>query len=104
MTDHVAVRHAQVIAHAATVRATGDRVGAAAQAGRAVRPGLEAYGKLCVMVPTMLGALQDVLVGGIASAADSLHDTAARLVTTAQQYEATDVGRAQAFDEIRARR
>jgi hypothetical protein len=101
MTDHVAVRRAELVAHAATVRAAGDRVAAAAQAGRAVRPGPEAYGKLCVIVPATLGALQDVLVGGIASAAGSLHDTADRLVTTAQQYDATDGRRAQVFDEIR---
>ena len=104
MTEQVAVRGAELVARAGTVRAAGDRVGAAARAGSAVGLGSEAYGKLCVMVPAMLGPLQDVLVGGIASAAESLHDTASRLVTTAQQYEATDGRRARAFDEIRVRR
>jgi hypothetical protein len=104
MRDHVAVRHPGLVTHAATVAAIGDEVGAAARAGRAVRPGPEAYGRLCVMVPAMLSALQDVLVDGIASAADSLHDTAARLRTTAQSYEATDRRRAEVFDAIRPAR
>jgi hypothetical protein len=51
----------------------------------------------------MLGALQDAVVDGIASAADALYATAGRLTTTAQQYAATDGGRSQAFDEIRTR-
>lgn len=104
MTDHVAVRHRELLAHAGTVRASGDHIDAAADAGRAVRLGPEAYGKLCVMVPAMLGALQDVMVDGMASAAGSLRDTAGRLITTVRHYEATDGRRAQVFDEIRARR
>lgn len=102
MHDHLAVRHPGLLAHATSVAAIGDEVSAAARAGRAVRPGPEAYGRLCVMVPAMLSALQDVLVDGIASAADSLHDTASRLRTTAQSYEATDRRRAEAFDTIRS--
>jgi hypothetical protein len=103
VSDHVAVRSDELVAHAGTVRGAGDRVGAEAAAGRAVRAGPEAYGQLCVMIPAMLGALQDAVVDGIASAADALYATAGRLTTTAQQYAATDGGRSQAFDEIRAR-
>jgi hypothetical protein len=99
MHEQVTVRHPDLVTHAGTVTAIGDRVGVAAQAGRAVRASSAAYGKLCVMVPAMLGALQDVLVDGIASAADSLHDTATRLRTTAEAYEATD---RRASDNIRS--
>jgi hypothetical protein len=101
MRDQVTVRHPDLVTHAATVTAAGDRVSTAAQAGRAVRPDSDAYGKLCFMVPAMLGALQDVLVDGIASAAESLHDTATRLRTTAEDYETTDRRRAEAFGNIR---
>jgi hypothetical protein len=102
MFEQVSVRHPDLITHAATVSAIGDQVTTAAQAGRAVRPGPDAYGKLCLMVPAMLGALQDVLVSGIDSAADSLRETSVRLRTTAQSYEATDQRRAEVFDAIRS--
>jgi hypothetical protein len=42
------------------------------------------------MVPVMLGALQDVLVDGIATAAESVQDTGARLRATAADYDAAD--------------
>jgi hypothetical protein len=101
MQPQVAVHHPDLITHAAAVSAIGDEVVTAAQAGRVVRPSGEAYGKLCVLVPAMLAGLQDVLVDGIASAADSLHDTAARLRTTAEGYAATDQQSADMFDSIR---
>ena len=102
MFEQVAVRHPDLVTHASTVSAIGDQVTIAAQAGHTVRPGPEAYGKLCVMVPAMLGALQDVLVSGIDSAADSLRETSVRLRTTAHSYEATDQRRAEVFDAIRS--
>jgi hypothetical protein len=101
VSDHVAVRHPDLLAHAARVAAIGDDIATAAEAGRAVRAGPDAYGRLCVMVPVMLGALQDVLVGGITSGAETLHDTAARLRSTAEVYESADRRRATVFDDIR---
>jgi len=98
MTDRfVEVRPQDLVTHAGHVEAVADQVTTAAQAGAAVRPGTDAYGKLCVMVPLMLGALQDVLVDGIRSAAGSLDDTGARLRTTAESYRATDESRRQAL-------
>ena len=102
MHEQVTVRHPDLVTHAATVSAIGDQVGVAARAGRAVRPGPEAYGRWCALVPAMLGALQDVLVDGIDAAGEALHDTAARLRTTAEGYQATDQRRAEAFDNIRS--
>jgi hypothetical protein len=100
MSDRIGVRPADLVAHAGHVEAVGDRVATAKQAGAAVRAGSDAYGKLCVMVPVMLGALQDILVDGIGAAADALHDTGGRLRTAAQSYEATDRQRAQVTDRI----
>jgi hypothetical protein len=101
MSDQVGVRHAELVSHAGHVDGIGDQVAGAAQAGSAVRAGNDAYGKLCVMVPVMLNALQDILIEGIRSAADSLHDTGARLRTTASEYESTDRRRADGFRSIR---
>jgi hypothetical protein len=101
MTDRVGVRHGELATHAGHVERIGDQVATAARAGAAVRAGNDAYGKLCVMVPVMLNALQDILIDGISSAADSLHDTAARLRTTATEYETSDRNRADIFRGIR---
>lgn len=100
MADHVAVRHAELIAHAGHVEAIGERVTIAASAGSAVRAGADAYGRLCVMVPVMLNALQDVLVDGIHASAESLRDTGARLRATASEYKSTDRRRADGFRGI----
>jgi hypothetical protein len=104
MTDQFGVRHAELVTHAGHVEGIGDRVATAARAGAAVRAGNAAYGKLCVMVPVMLNALQDILSDGINSAADSLHDTGVRLRTTATEYETTDQRRADTFKGIRGDR
>jgi hypothetical protein len=101
MSDQVGVRHAELVAHAGHVETIADQVRTAAQAGSSVRAGSDAYGKLCAMVPVMLNALQDILVDGINAAAESLHDTGARLRTTASDYETTDQRRAEAFKGIR---
>jgi hypothetical protein len=100
MTDQVGVRHAELVTHAGHVEAIGDRISMAASAGASVRAGNDAYGKLCVMVPVMLNALQDVLVDGINAAAGSLHDTGVRLRATASDYETTDRRRADVFQAI----
>jgi hypothetical protein len=100
MSDQVAVRHAQLVTHAGHVEDIASRVSTAASAGSAVRAGNEAYGKLCVMVPVMLNALQDILIDGISSAAESMHDTGARLRTTAAEYEGTDQRSANAFKAV----
>ena len=76
--------------HAGHVEAVADEVAAAAGAGRVVRAGSGAYGQLCVMVPAMLGVLQDILVDGLDECASSLRDTGARLRTTASEYDASD--------------
>ena len=93
MTDHFGVRPQNLVVHAGHVEAIAAQVTTAAEAGAAVRPGPDAYGKLCVMVPVMLGALQDVVVDGMRAAADALDDTGARLRTTAESYRATDESR-----------
>ena len=100
MTDRVGVRHAGLVTHAGHVEAIADQVATAAGAGGAVRADSGAYGQLCVMVPAMLNALQDILAGGMDEAVESLRDTGARLRTTAGEYEATDRHRAEVFKSI----
>ena len=90
MAEQFGVRPGDLVALAGRVEDVGDRVTTAAQAGAAARAGGDAYGKLCVLVPVMLNALQDVLVDGITAAAGSLHDTGARLRATAADYDAAD--------------
>ena len=102
MLPQVTVHHPDLVTHAATVSAIGDEVATAEQAGRVVRAGGDAYGKLCAMVPAMLAGLQEAMADGIGSAADSMHDTATRLRATAESYAATDQRTAEAFDIIRS--
>ncbi|MEV4345003.1 type VII secretion target [Actinoplanes sp. NPDC049596] len=94
MSDQLSVRHTELATHASHVEAVADGVATAAGAGRAVRAGDGAYGQLCVMVPAMLNALQDILVDGLDRCAESLHDTGAKLRTTATEYEASDTSSA----------
>ena len=90
MSSGFGVRPTELTAHAGRVAAIGERVASAAQAGAAARAGPDAYGRLCGVVPVALNLLQDVLVDGISSAAESLQDTGQRLRATAADYEATD--------------
>ncbi|MET0423457.1 MAG: type VII secretion target [Actinoplanes sp.] len=90
----VAVPPQDLMAHAAHVESISDNVATAAGTGPV---GNDAYGKLCVMVPAMLNALQDVLTAGLRTTADSLADTGARLRTTANDYETTDRSEASRF-------
>ncbi len=99
-TDRFGVRHADLITHAGHVEDVARKFTTAAAAGAAARAGGDAYGKLCVMVPVMLSALQDVLIEGINAAAESLQDTGARLRTTATEYKTTDQQRATTFKTI----
>jgi hypothetical protein len=77
---NLAVRHSDLITHAGRVEAT------APSAGRAVRAVIDAYGKLCAMVPVMLNALRD---------------TGGRSRTAAEEQEVTDRHGAGAFRSIR---
>jgi hypothetical protein len=104
MPELVGVRSAELFTHAGGVEAIAGRVSAAASAAAAVRAGRDAYGQLCVMVPVMLDTLQDALADGIRSAAESLHDTGARLRTTAAEYDTTVRRRAGIFNVVRAGR
>jgi Excreted virulence factor EspC, type VII ESX diderm len=104
MTDAITVRAEELSTHALTVAAISEAVTeqAGPRSGDAVRaPGLQAYGRLCVLVPSMLGEVQVALTGAVESAADSLADTADRLWATAQAYEAADRRRAEAFADVR---
>jgi hypothetical protein len=90
-----------LVGHADHLGVIAERIATAQGAGDSVRARSGAYGQLCVMVPIMLDGLQQVLVDAIGTAAESVHDTAARLIAAADHYESTDVTTAEAIGRIR---
>lgn len=88
--DGLAVTPDDLVNHAGRVEAVAADMATAVQAGAAARPGPEAYGKLCVIVPVLLGELQDMVVDGMQQAERSLRDTADRLRQTAAGYRDAD--------------
>ena len=88
--EGVSVRPADLIAHAGHVDAVAAEIGQARQAAATTAPGPDAYGKLCVIVPVLLGQLQGMVVDGVAAAEQSLRDTAGRLRDAAAGYSDTD--------------
>jgi excreted virulence factor EspC (type VII ESX diderm) len=78
-----------------------DDIGAAKQAGDAVRLDAQAYGKLCTMVPVLLGVLQSMVIDGIDTAAHSVSDTAQRLRTASTGYQSSDQRSRDSFDRLR---
>jgi Excreted virulence factor EspC, type VII ESX diderm len=88
--EGVSVRPADLIAHAGRVDVVAAAVGQARRAAATTAPGPEAYGKLCVIVPALLGQLQGMVVDGVVAAEQSLHDTAGRLREAAAGYADTD--------------
>lgn len=88
------VDSAALVSHAGEVDAVGDGLSSAAQAGQAVQTGIEAYGQLCQFVPALLNNLQQAIVDGMTTAAESAHDTADRLRSVAAGYDSADGGAA----------
>ena len=99
--DGVAVTPGDLHAHAAKVDEIAERVTTAKEAGDAVRLDAGAYGKLCVMLPVLLGGLQGLVIDAIDAASRSLHDSGARLRTAAQGYQTADGNAAARHDRIR---
>jgi hypothetical protein len=102
--EELRVRPEDLVAHAARIGTVAGQVETARQAGEAVRPSADAYGRLCTIVPILLGGLQDLVVDGIDAAADSLRDTGERLRITARGYESTDAGNAADLNRARSGR
>lgn len=97
MSDHFSVFTRDLVAHSNSVDRIGDRVKEAGDAGRTVRTGGEAYGKLCGFLPPLLAGLQDALIQGITNSATELRDTAQKLRTSAERYDATDAKSAESI-------
>jgi Excreted virulence factor EspC, type VII ESX diderm len=100
--DRVEVSSADLTRHAGRLDRIADGLATAQQAGQAVRLGASAYGQLCAMLPVLLDGLQQVLVDGIDTAANSVRDTAGRVRTAAGSYNAADSRSAAALDRLRA--
>lgn len=94
MSDEFSVITQDLVAHARTVGTIGDGVREAADAGRSVRAGGDAYGKICTFLPPLMGVMQDILIQGIADSAGDLVDTAEKLRVTAEHYDSTDASSA----------
>jgi Excreted virulence factor EspC, type VII ESX diderm len=88
--DEVAVTPATLLRHAARIDVAASEVAQAKQAGDTVRVDNVAYGQLCVIVPTLINSLQDIVLDAIGVADASLHDTAQRLRSVADSYLETD--------------
>lgn len=99
--DHLDVRPADLVSHAAAIEDVAGEVATSKQAGDAVRLDVGAYGKLCTIVPALLNSLSEMLVDGIDTAAGSLRDTGSRLRTAAGDYQATDEQAAATHRQIR---
>lgn len=99
MSQPVQVTPEALRRHATHLDAVADDLGTARRAGDITRPGPEAYGKLCVIVPVMLDQLQAPLVEAIGVAAQSVRDTADAVIGAASDYEFTDETAAAAIRE-----
>jgi hypothetical protein len=99
--DGIDVSPSDLAAHADHVEGIANQVATAKQAGDTVRLGAGAYGKLCTIVPVLLGGLQCLLVDGIDAASHSLHDTGGRLRTAAEGYRSADERTQARHDRIR---
>jgi hypothetical protein len=100
-SGEVQVNSAALVSHAGEVDRIGDGLTTAVQAGEAVRMGNEAYGVLCQFVPVLLNGLQQAMVDGMVTAADSVHHTAEALRSVAAGYDAAD---GNAVDRLRTTR
>jgi hypothetical protein len=94
------VTPAALRAHAGHVEQDAGAVEVAKQAADVIYPGLDAYGKLCLMVPVMLGDLQDTVVAAIAEAGTSLRNSAQRVRDAADLLESADLDGATDIDGV----
>ncbi|MET8318479.1 type VII secretion target [Micromonospora sp. NPDC005189] len=102
--DGIHVDPADLTTHAGRLDRCAGNLDTAQQAGQHVRLGVDAYGQLCAMMPTLLDDLQRTLVDGIGTAAGSVRDTAGKLRTGADRYRASDAHAKQLLDGVRQRR
>ncbi|MFG1673096.1 type VII secretion target [Micromonospora sp. NPDC049282] len=99
--DGIHVEPEDLTTHAHHVERIAGELTTAKQAGEATEPGIDAYGKLCLSVPVLLGELQGMVVDGMAAAAESVHGTADRLRETAASYRRNEELTAARLDGIR---
>jgi hypothetical protein len=99
--DGIHVAPSNLVGHATGIEGAAGDIATARQAGDEVRLDAQAYGKLCTIVPVLLGGLQDLMLDGMDAAIGSLHDTGGRLRTAAQAYRSTDQDRRAAHRQLR---
>lgn len=101
--DGIQVAPDDLIRHATRLDHSAGNLDTARQAGQHVHLGADAYGQLCAVMPLLLDTLQQTLVHGVDTAADSVRDTAGRLRTSADRYRASDARAEQALRRVRNR-
>ena len=89
-SDAFQVHAGNLVTHAGEVNQIGDGLTTAAQAGQAVQTDTGAYGQLCQFVPALLNGLQQAMVDGMTTAAESVHDTAESRVPGRHGSEQSD--------------
>jgi len=96
----VAVQTEDLLEHAKQIDGHAGALGTVLDAAAATAPGMNAYGHLCAMVPSLLGDLQQRIVGGLSAAEESLVSTAAGLRRSAADYEQAERHSATAFKQV----
>ncbi|MFC8848979.1 MULTISPECIES: type VII secretion target [unclassified Micromonospora] len=102
--DGIRVDPDDLTTHAAHLERCAASLDTARQAGQHVRLGADAYGQLCAIMPALLDGLQRTLVDGVDTAARSVRDTAGRLRSSAERYQASDARAEQLLHQIQDRR
>ncbi|BCY13409.1 type VII secretion target [Actinoplanes sp. L3-i22] len=90
MTEPLKVPAEDLRRHADHLDVIVDGLNMAQRAGNATEPGPESYGRLCVLVPVLLGQLQRPLIEAIDVASRSVRGNADSIIEAADFYEATD--------------
>ncbi|GAA1638304.1 type VII secretion target [Actinoplanes couchii] len=97
MADGYGVTPDELRRHAAHLDVIAGELDEIKQAGGAVVPAPDSYGRLCVVVPDLLGRLQAPLTAAIGAAGQSVRDTAGTVRGVADSYEAADEATAAAI-------
>lgn len=100
----VAVTPADLLRHAGHLDTIAAGLDTAQQAGDQVRLDAGAYGKLCTLVPVLLGGLATLIDDGIATAGGSVRQSAGRVRAAAGDYQQTDQASADDLNRYRSGR
>lgn len=90
----------QLRAHAGRLDGHATALGQAADAGRSVQLGTDAYGVICQFLPSALNGVTDIVLQTTSAAHDAVAALSASLRDAVADHEATDAEIAVALDRI----